>query len=350
MNDEFLTEDEIRLYTYREPVTDYYTYVYHLDAVDLESRLPLDVGRHRVGYGAGLGGLEQLPRELLIKVLLILDIPTLTAFRAVNKHAMQTVNALYEYSMVTEYCPTVLRAILALDARAYGLGHLFDTLCKTACRWRCGEYGGLIHLYTCERTCEACSCYITNTPVSIQEAARITNLDLDQLKATYPSILSLPGYYGYKRRDIAEMEVIEGRLLLFDSLALHGGVAGKVKHGGPKSITRLLPDNDEQDTRLMGVISAPYLEESSDGTKKHTANWGYYCAACRCQGRSVLQKFTRRGLLEHIQEDGQILWEKGGVVYDTSAAVAARRIPDDLREEGYRARHDDHHVEVDVGD
>lgn len=349
MSNQDLTDDEIRLYTYTEPLNDNYVYVYHLDAIDLESRLPLDVGRHDAGYGAGLGGLNRLPRELLIRVLLILDIPTLTAFRAVNKHTMKTVDSLYEYSMVTKYCPDILRAILALDARAYGLGRLFETLCKTPCRWCC-EFGGLVHLYTCERTCESCSCYIMNTPVSIQEAARITKLPHDKVKGLYPSIRSLPGYYGYKRPDPEDMQVVQQRLLLFDSLTLHGGVAGKVKLVGPESISKLLPDDDEQDTRFMGLISAPYFEESRDGKKKHVANWGYYCAACRCQGRSVLQKFTRRGLVEHIQEDGQILWEKGDDLYDITSPAAAGSTPDNLREEGYRARHDDPHVEVDVGD
>jgi hypothetical protein len=332
MSSQHLSEDEIRLYTHQEPLRDHYIYIYHLDSIGFESRLPLDVGRHDAGYGAGLAALDRLPGELLVRVLLALDIPTLTAFRAVNRHAMQTVDSLYEYATVVQNCPDILRAILALDARTYGLERLFDTLCRTSCR-RCPEFGGLIHLYSCERTCESCACHIANTPVSAEEAARITNLSHTHLRAVYPCIRSLPGYYGYKKPDQEDMNPVRERLLLFDSPAL------------PGAMRMLLPDNDDRNTRFMGVISAPYFEESPDGGKKHVANWGYYCAACRCQRQSVLQKFTRRGLVEHIREYGRIMWERGDDVYNVAGALGAH----DLSVRGYRARHDDPHVRIDMG-
>ncbi|KAK2590854.1 hypothetical protein QQS21_011466 [Conoideocrella luteorostrata] len=357
MSQDGLTDDEINLYTHRDPVDETYLYTYHLDAIDLESRLPLDVGRHDAAFGSGLGSLDLLPRELLIKMLEMLDIPSLTTFRAVSRHAMQTVNSLYEYGVVSKRCPNVLRAIIALDARAYGIRTLFETLAETLCRWCRYEFGGLIHLYTCERTCESCASYHTNSPLRIQEAARVTGLSHEKVQESYPSILSLPGYYGAKLPEVGDMITVQERLLLFDSLALYGRSPANSKLFGSDSIMKdlleVLPDNDVQNSRYMGLISAPYLEEAPHEKEKLVANWGYYCAACRCRGESVLQKFTRRGFVQHLLEEGRIIWERKNVsqdeweILDVPAVVATGHVHRDLRSEGYRAKHEDYQVQVD---
>ncbi|KAM9880931.1 hypothetical protein VDGL01_04939 [Verticillium dahliae] len=66
-----------------------------LDDAQLETRCPLDNGRHAdalmsTHYPAGQ--LDQLPAELLIQILLQIDIPSLTHFRLVNRRAMGLVD------------------------------------------------------------------------------------------------------------------------------------------------------------------------------------------------------------------------------------------------------------------
>ncbi|KAG7135408.1 hypothetical protein HYQ46_008930 [Verticillium longisporum] len=68
-----------------------------LDDAQLETRCPLDNGRHAdalmsTHYPAGQ--LDQLPAELLIQILLQIDIPSLTHFRRVNRRAMGLVDSI----------------------------------------------------------------------------------------------------------------------------------------------------------------------------------------------------------------------------------------------------------------
>ncbi|KFA48378.1 hypothetical protein S40293_04477 [Stachybotrys chartarum IBT 40293] len=87
-----------------------------LDDADLESRCPLDNGRHvaRSRHSAGRPGM--LPLEILTNILLELDIPSLTVLRCLNHRAMDLVDSLYQYASIFKHCPDVLRAIISIHA------------------------------------------------------------------------------------------------------------------------------------------------------------------------------------------------------------------------------------------
>ncbi|KAG6838827.1 hypothetical protein C0991_008076, partial [Blastosporella zonata] len=93
-----------------------------LDNAQLETRCPLDNGRHDyipISTCFAAGQLDRLPLELLIEVLLLLDIPSLTRFRGLNRRTMELVNSVRQYTAIIEHCPNIIRAIVSIQADAF---------------------------------------------------------------------------------------------------------------------------------------------------------------------------------------------------------------------------------------
>ena len=82
-----------------------------LDERVLRSRCLLDHGRHRIKPTKGLDTLDTLAFELLQEVLSYLDVRSMLVFRRVNQRSMETVNAMVEWSKVTEIFDRLKRMI-----------------------------------------------------------------------------------------------------------------------------------------------------------------------------------------------------------------------------------------------
>ena len=141
-----------------------------------------------------LGQIDKLPLELLSEVLLDLDVPTLVAFRCVNRHALAVVDSLPKFCRVLENCANVIylpiRAVVATKAKSFTFNTLHNSLSMRDCI-RCGRFGGYLYLITCERVCYFCFSQDTAYfPITESAARRIgcTKNHLEQL----PHLFSLP--------------------------------------------------------------------------------------------------------------------------------------------------------------
>ncbi|CRK27581.1 hypothetical protein BN1723_008289 [Verticillium longisporum] len=180
-----------------------------LDDAQLETRCPLDNGRHAdalmsTHYPAGQ--LDQLPAELLIQILLQIDIPSLTHFRRVNRRAMGLVDSIPQYAALIKHCPNIIRAILSIQADAFDCGTLYRTLSTYRCS-TCKRFGDHLYLVNCRRVCYFCftqrleyfpltigQASTLFTPNRMQQREAISARQLLQ-SANPPSVLSLPGWY-----------------------------------------------------------------------------------------------------------------------------------------------------------
>jgi hypothetical protein len=181
-----------------------------LDEAQLETRCPLDNGRHdctTISTCFATNQLNRLPLELLIQVLLQLDIPSLTRFRGVNRRAMELVNSVHEYTAIIEHCPKIIRAIVSIQADAFDCGTLYRTLCTSRCS-TCNLFGDHLYLIDCRRVCYFCFTRRAEYfPLTSREASKFftpnakpqSNAKCSRKKllelAKHPSILSLPGRY-----------------------------------------------------------------------------------------------------------------------------------------------------------
>lgn len=293
---------DFALYT-KQPICDN-----TLDNAQLETRCPLDNGRHRnasvlARYSVGL--LDQLPAELLIQVLLQIDIPSLTRFRRVNRRALELVNSVPQYSAVVKHCPNIIRAILSIQADAFDCITLYSTLSTTRCS-TCELFGDHLYLIDCRRVCYFCfTRHLDYFPLTTAQASTfftptqrgnaITSRQLLHM-AKPPSILSLPGRYctawGSGGGNLARK-----RLRLFDR---HAAVHGPADSGLPR-----LDKTTREPRRFMAIITAPYLFNAG----QH-ADWGYFCVGCKEEMEEKTKhfriKYTREEIAAHIARYGPV--------------------------------------------
>ncbi|KAI3335105.1 hypothetical protein F4824DRAFT_166216 [Ustulina deusta] len=288
----YLTPSQLEAYAYRKSRIVDYT----LDDADLETRCPLDNGRHLIPPQDSLGQLDMLPLELLTCIFLTLDLPSLTIFRRVNRRAMGLVDSLHQYQMVLKHCPNVLRAIISIDARYFDCRTLYKTLSTTKCE-ACDRFGGYLYLITCKRVCYFC--FTLNPdyfPVSATRAAKHLGLPRKEIKHL-PHILSLPGKY------TTFCKLSRNRMTLFDRQA--------VLKSTLKTSTLAIDDSIRQQDlttreprRHMSIISAPCF-----GSSGLSADWGFYCAGCRESKeleKNLRNKYTANGIVDHIRRYGAV--------------------------------------------
>lgn len=282
-----------------------------LDDAQLETRCPLDNGRHvdasvTVRYSAGQ--LDQLPAELLIQVLLQIDIPSLTHFRRVNRRAMELVDSVPQYAALIKHCPNIIRAILSIQADAFDCATLFRTLSTTRCS-TCKRFGDHLYLIDCRRVCYFCfTRRLEYFPLTIGQASSFFTCDGTQQRkanttrrqllhaANPPSVLSLPGRYCTAWGSDGGNSVRK-RLQLFDRQAVVPSLAGS---GLPK-----LDKTTREPRRFMALITAPYLLDAG-----RQADWGYFCLGCREEKgektRHFRIKYTRADMREHVMRYGPV--------------------------------------------
>lgn len=180
-----------------------------LDDAQLETRCPLDNGRHDftpISTCFATNQLDRLPIELLTEVLLRLDIPSLTRFRSLNLRAMELVNSVHQYTAIIKHCPNIIRAIVSIQADAFDCDTLYRTLCTSRCS-TCNRFGDHLYLIDCRRICYLCFTRRAEYfPLTSREASKFftpiakpkrnakSSCKLLEL-AKPPSILSLPRRY-----------------------------------------------------------------------------------------------------------------------------------------------------------
>lgn len=287
-----LSQGQLNEYTYRRPNIVDYT----LDDADLETHCPLDSGQYSIQPQYSLGQLDTLPLEIVIDILLTLDIPSLTAFRHVNRRAMGLVHSLHQYRMVVKHCPNVLRAIISIDARYFNLRTLYNTLSTSRCE-TCYRFGGYLYLITCKRVCYFC--FTSNPiylPISVGFAAKHTGLSRKLIK-NLAHILSIPGRY------TAFGKLSRKRIMLFDRQAIFER-AVETSTQALNGRSRQQDYTTREPRRYMSIISAPFF-----GSPGQSVDWGFYCAGCRESTqptRHFRDKFTENGIVDHIRRYGAI--------------------------------------------
>ena len=288
-----------------------------LDDAQLETRCPLDNGRHDctpISTSFSTNQLDRLPLELLIEVLLQLDIPSLTRFRSLNRCAMKLVNSIHQYTAIIEHCSDIIRAILSIQADAFDCSTLYRTLCTGRC-FTCSRFGNYLYLIDCRRVCyfcfteraeyfpltsrEASKFFIPNT-----KSKRIVKSSRKLLElAKPPSILSLPGRYcdAWTRR--GEVGLMRARRLrLYDRRTVVQSLAGS---GLPQ-----LDNTYREPKRFMAIISAPVLLDAGQ-----QVDHGFFCCGCEDETDEETKhfriKYMTKDISEHIASYGQVEKEPG---------------------------------------
>jgi len=236
---------------------------YTLDDAGLDTRCPLDNGRHVIQPKQSVGQLDRLPVELIDHVLRMLDIPTLSTFRRVNQRAMHLVDSLPPYRRVWTSCPTILRVVVSINAASFSCETLFRELTREKCR-SCSCFGGYLYLITCKRVCY--QCFTTKKeyfPISLTLATRQSKLQKKSL-SHLPQVQSLPGRYATTAR------LSRYRMTLVDRQAL------LQLSQRAESLNERIDYTTSEARRYMSVVSAPRLDSSDQ-----PAYWGLYCSLCR---------------------------------------------------------------------
>ncbi|KAG5923921.1 hypothetical protein E4U61_002086 [Claviceps capensis] len=296
-----------------------------LDDAQLETRCPLDNIRsaeRSIPACQSAGQLDQLPAELLVKVVLYLDIPSLTDFRRVNRRAMEIVDSVPQYTAIIKHCPDIVRAILSIKADAFDCNVLYKTLSTFSCS-TCERFGDHIYLIDCRRVCYHCFTErLEYFPLTVGRASKLVNHDMIQRRkatrsrqylrvANIPNIQSLPGKYctAWAGRDGGNSA--RKRLQLFDRGAVIRDVASVV--------FQKIDNTTREPLRFMTIITAPYLIDFG-----RQADWGYFCVGCQEEieetGRHFRTKYTRQ-----INGGGPVLmqltvwpWEMGQMETETA--------------------------------
>ena len=255
---------------------------YTLDDAQLETRCPLDNGRHDctpISTCFSTNQLDRLPLELIIEVLLRLDIPSLTRFRGLNHRTMELVNSVHQYTAIIEHCPNIIRAIVSIEADAFDCATLYRTLCTSRCS-TCNRFGNYLYLIDCRRVCHFCFTRRAEYfPLTISEASRFVSKPQSKAKSSRrllelakpPSILSLPGKYCNVFRTKGQEYLRPRRLRLYDRQAVVQSLAG-----------RGLPQSDKttcEPKRFMAIISAPVLLNAG-----RQVDDGFFCLGLQKEG------------------------------------------------------------------
>ncbi len=238
-----------------------------------------------------LGQIDKLPLELLSEVLLELDVPTLVAFRCVNRQAMVVVDSLPKFRRVVENCVGVIRAIVATKADSFTFNTLYSCLGLSDCV-NCGRFGGNLYLITCQRVCYFCfSRDPAYFPITESTARRI-GIRKDHLK-NLPHLLSLPGQYTCFEK------LSRKRIKLFDRLA----VQQRAQADKWTTFTgRQIDYTTREPKRYMAIISAPHFRIGRG------VDWGVHCLGCRDTDeltRHLRIKYSQTAILDHFRQYGR---------------------------------------------
>lgn len=132
-----LTTDEFRLLTWSRPELSRMIMTTQLQS--LQRHCPLDNGRIQqrtvteakcTATPSNIGDLEALPIEIIHSIFNILDLQSLTNFRAISWRARALVDSFPPYNAIVQHSPDALRALLSTHmAIHFTAQDIFDALC-----------------------------------------------------------------------------------------------------------------------------------------------------------------------------------------------------------------------------
>ncbi|KAL6247287.1 hypothetical protein RBB50_005633 [Rhinocladiella similis] len=324
--------DELRLddFTCAQPCLKEFTLDDNLTAVECPpdeseiSRTPVEP----------LGDLDTLPPELLRMVLSKLDVYTLTGFRRVNRQALQAVETIPQYKAVITHAPTVLHAILSIEAGSWiSCENLYETLCTAECE-QCGDFAGYLYILTCSRVCFCCLSGLSDNmrylPLLHSHAIEKFGLS-SQILHTLPSMRSIPGIYSpMERTSRGRFNLVDSESACLASIALHGSSSAMEQYVSQKldqelqdSSKRASQATDEESElttprlhrsltryyfdekfgnplRFMAIVRMPWLNKGS-----WELEWGVYCAGCEAPYHNwslhIPRKFTTATIKKHLR-------------------------------------------------
>jgi hypothetical protein len=326
-SNDHLTVDEFRLLTWTRPSLSRMT----IQPETLERYCPLDNGRleqrtisqsHTQVKLHDTGKLRALPLEITHLVISLLDLKSLTDFRAVSWGSRALVDSLPQYNAIIQHAPNTLRALLSTNmAMHFTTPHLFEVLCTEAC-FGCGEFGPFLDLFTCRRYCVTCviTCNdVLSTPISTAEQE--FSLDSKTICAL-PTFLSLPGEYTesektYRRRFslVRVQSVMAARTAQQDHDTVSRRRQGQLDTSllPPSLQSLVLPQvhapqrwdgHGQNPYRFMPMVRIPALNQRAG-----KLDWGVSCQGCRLGPRdknrgyrSWNTLYSAAGYLEHFQQ------------------------------------------------
>ncbi|KAE9369356.1 hypothetical protein N431DRAFT_485268 [Stipitochalara longipes BDJ] len=324
-----LSQDEFRLLTWPRPQLSRMT----IQPESLEKYCPLDNDqlRHHTMFNASIasstslpsiGSLKILPPEILHSIFNMLDLKSLTDFRAISWQARALVDSLQPYNAIIQHCPDALRALLSTHMAVHFTAQdIFKALCAEACSG-CGQFGPFLDMFTAHRYCITCVIY-SDDLLSMTTAAAKTKLGLNaKMMRRLPTLLSVPGQYTesermYQRRMslVRVMAVSAARSTQqHDLKALHRRTRPPRPPPPPPPpipttpfVPNLLRRSDrhgQNPYRFMAMLRFPSLDRQTGNL-----DWGVSCQACRLGPRDKRRGYcdwntvySAPGYMEHFQK------------------------------------------------
>jgi len=315
-----LTVDEFRLLSWTRPELSRNT----IQPESLERHCPLDNGRleeHTISPSNtqlrvfDTGDLRALPLEIAYLILSLLDLRSLTDFRAVSWGSRALVDSLPQYKAIIQHAPNALRALLSTNmAVHFTTSNLFEALYTQVC-FGCGQFGPFLDLFTCYRYCLTCvidSNDLLSTPIST--AKREFNLTSRMIR-TLPTCLSLPGQYTesertYQRRIslVRVQSIMATRTAQPDHHALsrrrQGQLGTSLLQPSIQQAPQRWDGHGQNPYRFMPMVRIPALNQTTG-----KLDWGVSCQGCRLGPRDENRGYydwntlySAAGFLEHFQK------------------------------------------------
>lgn len=301
-----LTEDEFHFLTWTRPSLSRIT----IEPEELERHCPLDNARlerrgtHQPNTHVRLlniWNMRALPLEITHLILSLLDLKSLTDFRAVSWDSRALVDGLPEYGTIIQHAPNALRALLSTNMALYfTTTNLFRALSKQDC-FICGEFGPFLDLFTCQRCCLNCvinSKALLSIPIYV--AKQVFGLNSEML-STLPTFLSLPGQYTESKKTCPRRI----SLLRLESIinAQQDNSMASPQAPTLQSVQVPWDSHVENSHRFMPMVRIPTLDQSTG-----KLDWGVSCQGCRFSRRDRTRGYydfntlySAAGYLEHFQ-------------------------------------------------
>jgi hypothetical protein len=271
-----LTEREFRLLTWTRPGLSQQTISPHL----LQKHCPLDNGRHdphnNQPRSPPLGVLwHGFPVEITHSILKLLDLQSLTDFRAVSWDARALVSTVSPYQAIVQHAPDALRALLSTETAVYFTAQdIYDALCERKC-FLCERFGPFLDLFTGHRCCLICTEKSMQILSTVKKDLRFSSCVTDTLR----TLRSLPGKYSPY-----VMKEVKGRKIL---VRVDEAISAFRREFdlGPEKFP--ITDRNWQQVerngpvcRYMSMIRIPVLDRQAG-----TLDWYVSCQACRLATR-----------------------------------------------------------------
>lgn len=270
-------------------------------------------------WSEGLGRLQVLPTELLLKIFLDLDIESLFKLLHVNGRSREVVTGIFEWRAISKHALDALLALFRTGMAKYTtLPQLYRPLTEKWCV-TCGEYGGFLFIPTMMRCCLKCIYDDVQFPVmTLNSVAKRNKISLKALRRACPLLKTIPGWYGrYELGFMQRLTYVSFQHALEALETFKGPDAPEVE----KFIAYGISNVEQQP---YDKCKASTIIPTFDPTTE-TAYWGLSCKACCAEGLGKLGRvrhtdelpaalekiYSREEFLEHFKscEKAKDMWK-----------------------------------------